>query len=207
MEIYRYMEKLDKKLFEVLPAEQHPPSPADLREKLALCDDEEVLDFLHKRIEETAGRSGNVCTCDDENHALRAFQKAYEAADDLCHYRSNYKGYVYSNSGREYYQLMWNNDDNPNDGSDTLDQLCKTLGMPEVGYKRGWSKYADLYHAAQCADESRDELNHYLRSDNTEAYIEEINWIAKCELTIKSIVKPYLQKFIDAALAEQLEHM
>tara|TARA_Y100001938_G_scaffold150281_1_gene240472 strand:- start:2331 stop:2951 length:621 start_codon:yes stop_codon:yes gene_type:complete len=206
MEIQRYMEKLDKKLFEVLPAEQHPPSPADLREVHELCDDAEVLDFLNKRIEETSGRSGKVCTCDDENHALRAFQKAYDAADDLCHYRGNYKGYVSSRSGTEYYQLIWNDDDNPN-CSDTLDQLCKTLGMPEVGYTRGWSKYADLHYAAQCADESRDELNNYLRNDKPDAYWDEINWLAKCELTIKSIVKQYLQKFIDAALAEQLEHM
>ncbi len=210
MEISRYMEKLDKNFLsrvnELVPTEQHPPSPADIREHCKLYDDKEVIDFLLDRIEATSGKSGNVCTCDDNNYALRAFQKAYDSAEELCYYRNGYKAYVDSKYGsdRSYYKLVWHDDDikRCSQHMDTcLDDLCKNLDMTSVGeeYTAGYSKYADLNYAVTCIDESEEE--------QLDLPMDEINWIAMCNLAINIIVKEHLARFIDRAFKEQLEYL
>lgn len=206
MEISKYMEKLDKNFLlrvnELVPTELHPPSPADLREHSKLHDDQEVLDFLFDRINAESGKSGNVCTCDDNNYALRAFQKAYDSAQSLCYYRDGYKGYVDSKYGsdRSYYRTVWHDDDiqRCHEINTCLDDLCKNLDMAGVGDERGWSKYADLYYASSCIDECEEE---------TDLPVDEINWIAMCELAINTIVKEHLARFIDEAFKEQLEYL
>ena len=43
--------------------------------------------------------------------------------------------------------------------------------------------------------------------DRLDLPVDEINWVAMCELAVNTIVKEHLERFIDRAFKEQLEYL
>lgn len=154
--------------------------------------DREELEFLHDRIDKCSGNSGRVCTCDDNNHALRKFQKAEYAADQLIEYRGQYRRYT--DRGSDY--PLWSHDEDNSWGSNNdpcLDDFCNELDMAAVGTR---GKYSSLpYHDLRDAVESHE-------SEWTEAEDR-----LEDELVIQMIVEDHIQPIINKALEEQLDNL
>lgn len=157
--------------------------------------DREELEFLYERVDKCSGNSGRVCTCDDNNHALRKFQKAQEAADQLIEYRGQYRRYT--DRGSDY--PLWSHDENNDWGTNNdpcLDDFCNELEMRAVGTQGKYSSYP--YHD--------------LRSsvDNLESCYEDYfdgQERLEDELVIQMIVEEHLQPIINKALEEQLDNL
>lgn len=156
--------------------------------------DREELEFLYERIDECSGKSGRVCTCDDNNHALRKFQKAEEAADQLIEYRGQYRRYT--DYGSDY--PLWSHDENNasylcNHTDPCLDDFCNELEMRAVGTRGKYSSYP--YH------DLRDAV------DSHESEWAEAQDRLEDELVIQMIVEEHLQPIINKALEEQLDNL
>ena len=152
--------------------------------------DKEELEFLHERIDECSGKSGRVCTCDDNNHALRKFQEAEYAADQLIEYRGEYRRYT--DRGSDY--PLWDLDDNwGHNSGPCLDDFCNELEMRAVGTRGKYSSYP--YHDLRSAVDSY-ECEWAEEQDRLEE-----------ELVIQMIVEEHLQPIINKALEEQLDNL
>ena len=155
------------------------------------------IDFLNGEVAQYSNNeSGRVCTCDGNNEALRAYQVAYNACYDLMYNWEDYMEYVRSEySGREYYKTVWDSEDcdDWNSVEVGLDDLCKRLGMAEVG-TRGKFSYAD-YHYLKEAITSMEENKYSEYSDDNDLY-ENTYW----RTTVNQIVSKYLNKFIEGAI-------
>ena len=157
-------------------------------------DDLEAIDFLNKQVEKySSNQSGRVCTCDGNNEALREYQIAIEDCDNLLNYWRDFMGYVSSShSGREYYQIIWDAEDS-HIFDEGLDDMCKRLGMAEVGTRAHF--YNDYHYlkeaieAMQEGDDLDDEYYYYWKT------------------TVNQIVTQYLNKFIKRALEEQYNEL
>lgn len=154
--------------------------------------DREELEFLYKRIDECSGNSGRVCTCDDNNHALRKFQKAEYAADQLTEYRGQYRRHT--DYGSDY--PLWSHDENNSWGSNNdpcLDDFCNELEMRAVGTQGKYSSYP--YHDLRDAVDS-----HECEWAEAQDRLED-------ELVIQMIVEEHIQPIINKALEEQLDNL
>jgi hypothetical protein len=154
-------------------------------------DDLEAIDFLNDQVEKySSNQSGRVCTCDGNNEALRRYQIAREDCDNLLNYWQDFMGYVSSSySGREYYQIIWDAEES-HIFDEGLDDMCKRLGMAEVGTRAHfYNDYHYLKEAIEALSESDDEYDYYWKT------------------TVNQIVTQYLNKFIESALEEQYKEI
>jgi hypothetical protein len=168
-------------------------------------EDLEAIDFLNDQVEKySSNQAGRVCTCDGNNEALRAYQVAYNACYDLMYNWEDYMEYVRSEySDKEYYRTVWDSEQfiwKRNSVNVGLDDLCKRLGMAEVG-TRGKFSYAD-YHYLKEAITSMEENKYSEYSDDNDLY-ENTYW----RTTVNQIVSKYLNKFVQGAMEEQYKEL
>jgi hypothetical protein len=170
-------------------------------------DDLEAIDFLNGQVEKYSNnRAERVCTCDGNNTALREYQIAYEDCNKLLHYWGDFCGYVSSTySDREYYQVIWDADDNYQ-FDEGLDDACKRLGMAEVGTR---ASYYNDYHYLKEAIDSMFETEGLLKDarDDEDYYCQLKAEYTYRELTVNQILTQYLSKFIESALEEQYKEI
>ena len=192
-----------KRLLDVVhkkgPGTYGPIGYDEVRRTIGRLKDKEVTAFLDKQLEKYSNNhSGNVCTCDGDNEALREYQVAEQSVDCLVRYY-DFGEYVASEySGREYYQLVWDEKDGRN--CEGLDKHCTILGMHDVGTRDKFGGGGD-YHTLRYAIESLDE-----RDKDSNGYDDEV-WYMLDKLTIALITNEYLSDFTESALKEQYKEI
>ena len=162
------------------------------------------IDFLNGEVAKCSNNErGRVCTCDGKNIALRAYQVASEACSEILHNWRYYMAYKRTYGDNESYQIIWDAEDSSGPRlEEGLDDLCKQLGMSEVG-TRGKFYYAD-YHYLRDAISSIQEGEEMRRESERDKDESEIDYwnneVIYWEPTANQILSKYLTKFIEGAI-------